>query len=272
MPTISSTNKRIYFELCMAFVLWSGIRGGVVFASTSRKLWSNTASSTISTITRLGNVAFLHTSNRSLSFCSCSVTTRWFSGGDTEKNATNILTPTTSIATEDLPFRQFGYRSSPFSWEELKQIIVHDKQLARLSRSVDIERRYKSEKEELSKIYETIYDHILHTKFNFERRLDKDNGKWKAFRPQCDADSEIFKISLVKNDYPYFVAPGIEHWVLWKLYSEISMDDVAQALADLKSKYDDVLDMIWWENPPSLKSLPDINHIHILVRRKSNLK
>ena len=36
----------------------------------------------------------------------------------------------------EIPFRKYGYRSVPFSWEELHEIIVKKKDLAKLSRSV----------------------------------------------------------------------------------------------------------------------------------------
>lgn len=138
-----------------------------------------------------------------------------------------------------------------------------DQDLARLSRSVEAERRYKREREALLEQYESIYDHILHTKFQFEKRKDETSGKWKA------VPASVFNstTSLVKNDYPYFVESDIEHRVLWKLYSEISKEDVDEAIEELQSRYGDIVDTIWWENPPALKSLPDINHVHILAKR-----
>lgn len=177
-------------------------------------------------------------------------------------STTDLLEPVE--ATVGLPYREFGYRAKPFTWEDLHQIIVVDKDLARLSRSVETEWQYKKEREQLLEHYETIYDHILHTKFQFETWLDKKSNKLKAVPPR-DAKS---KISLVKNDYPYFVEPGIEHWVLWKLYAEISKADVDEAIRELQARHGDIMETIWWENPPALKSLPDINHIHILAKRE----
>jgi hypothetical protein len=194
------------------------------------------------------------------------LTTRWLSGGAIDdKNVTDLLEP--EDATVGLPFREFGYRSKPFSWEELHKIIVVDKDLARLSRSVEEERRYKKEREQLMEHYDTVYDHILHAKFKFDRRLDEASGKWKAIPPTDDTSRLKSTTSLVKNDYPYFIESDIEHWVLWKLYAELSREDVDKAIQELQSSYGDILDTIWWENPPALKSLPDINHVHILAKR-----
>jgi Protein of unknown function (DUF3605) len=215
----------------------------------------------------------------------------WFSGGggsgDSEldkstQSSKDVDISTSVIAsaseTSHLPFRQHGYRSVPFSWQELQQIVVKDKDLSRLSRSVDTEERYARDRQSLLKEYETLYDHILYSKFQLPRTRHALSGKWKVDTTTAalSTDHPQFNnndVALVKNDYPYFVQDGIEHWVLWKLHANITSDDVDQALSDLRSTYgkDDIVDCIWWENPPSLKSLPDINHIHILVRRMCNL-
>jgi hypothetical protein len=215
-----------------------------------------------------------------------------FSVSDTSNggfaNRTKDSNPTTSHLdvqardTQDLPFRKFGYRSVPFTWKELQQIVLEENDLSLLSRSVETERRYKADRERLLKEYESLYDHILYTKFHFPRLLDESTGKWKVNAPTASQDKSNLptsapphrtsNISLVKNDYPYFVEGGIEHWVLWKLHSNVTQEDVVQAVESLKAQYNgDVIDSMWWENPPSLKSLPDISHIHILLRRKSNL-
>jgi hypothetical protein len=201
---------------------------------------------------------------------------------DSDLSSSHLIVPVSD--TRDLPFRKFGYRSVPFTWKELEKIVVDETNLSRLSRSVETERRYKTDRERWLKEYESIYDHILYTKFHFPRLMDESTGKWKVDAlteskeksnlPTSAPPHRISKVSLLKNEYPYFVEAGIEHWVLWKLHSSVTQEDVIQAMANLKAQYNDgeVIGSIWWENPHSLKSLPDISHIHILLRRKSNLQ
>jgi hypothetical protein len=88
------------------------------------------------------------------------------------------------------------------------------------------------------------------------------------------------KTIVVRNDFPYYTAENIHHYVLWKLHGICSDDDIAQAKEDVKQELelgdvenengDDekgqavVVDCLHWINPPHLKSLPDIDHVHIL--------
>lgn len=53
----------------------------------------------------------------------------------------------------------------------------------------------------------------------------------------------------------------------WKIGGDCSQDDIVDAELELKSKLGGSCDFIHWVNPPHLKSLPEIDHIHILVRR-----
>jgi hypothetical protein len=95
------------------------------------------------------------------------------------------------------------------------------------------------------------------------------------------------KTIVLRNDFPYYTAENIHHYVLWKLHGICSDEDIAQAKEDVKQEQelgdyvenDDncgggssadenrqavVVDCLHWVNLPHLKSLPDIDHVHIL--------
>jgi hypothetical protein len=117
----------------------------------------------------------------------------------------------------------------------------------------------------------------LHSKFGYPKRFNATTERWEAYPPTTTKTTtsslqqqEPTTIVLVPNDFPYNVEAGIEHWVLWKLLGSIEEGEVDKAKADLENRMGDVLDMIHWENPPHLKSLPDIDHVHILVQRAAN--
>ncbi len=124
-----------------------------------------------------------------------------------------------------------------------------------------------------------------------------------SFDPQNDSESSIIVLSV--NDFPYYFSPGIDHWVLWKLGGQLTKDEIARAKLDIlqshrgkcgddtsniddgssniynlsrKSNsdeffensigaFDDASIFLHWINPPHLKSLPGIDHVHILFHR-----
>ena len=183
----------------------------------------------------------------------------------TEEISSNISIPM-------IPPREHGYRLTPFSWSELQQIIVEEQDLAKLSRSVEQEETYLRFRQELLQEYASVYDHILHSKFGYPKRLDDQTPqRWEAYPPsqqQQPPPPPPPIVVLVPNDFPYHTESGIEHWVLWKLHEKVNQIDIDQAKEDLRQRLGDDVDLIHWENPPHLKSLPDIDHVHILVRRR----
>eukprot|EP00980_Cylindrotheca_fusiformis_P008649 scaffold1843_cov87-Cylindrotheca_fusiformis.AAC.5 len=175
-----------------------------------------------------------------------------------------------ATAGTKIPFREYGYRSTPFSWEELYQIIVREQNLARLSRSVPQEEAYQLSLQNLKKEWKSTKDFILHSKFQLPYELDPETGKYHV-SAQKGKNEEVEPIlRVVPNDFPYYCELGIQHWVLWKWGSNASItdEDIDYAKTQIKAKLggnDAVEDMIYWENPPALKSLPEIAHVHFLV-------
>ena len=171
-----------------------------------------------------------------------------------------------------LPERQYGYRTEPMTWKELKTLILKENNLARLSRSVAQEIEYQTYMRKLKCEWKSVYDHILCSKFGFEKRLvkqhDKNHDVYEAYPPL----SEVKKIQkvLVLNDFPYYTDEGIFHYLLWKIGGDIITEsEIEEARQDLCEKLGDIKDMIHWRNPPHLKSLPEIDHIHILCQRET---
>jgi hypothetical protein len=180
------------------------------------------------------------------------------------------------IETIELTPRDYGYRVDPISWSELVDIVEKENNLAKLSRNVQQQKEYMIYRRELLKEWNSVYDHILVSKFDFERQLietdrpdnDRNDRVWAAYPPLDDV-REIKKV-LKPNDFPYYFSDGMEHWCLWKLCEDVTDNDIEEAKKDLQSTYGDIVTYVSWRNPPHLKSLPDIDHIHIVCLRESN--
>lgn len=171
-----------------------------------------------------------------------------------------------------LPNLKYGYRSDPFEWEELLALFDTDTpDLRRLSRSVEQQRDYEVFKRDLLLTWRSVLDSILCKTFDtiFERNVNED-GKYIALPNLSDVQGTHTR--LVLNDFPYFMEPGIDHYVLWKIgggaCNETDICERKQQLVEMG--YDET--MIHWVNPPNLKSIPEVDHVHLLARRKNRVK
>ena len=176
-----------------------------------------------------------------------------------------------SSASEDnivLPTLKYGYRTEPLEWPELVQIIRVEHNLDKLARNEQQQRAYMIYMRELKKEWKSVMDFVLCSKFDLEQRTDDASGLWYAHPPVHQVSG--IHSRLVKNDFPYYFQDNIEHWVFWKLGEECSLSDIEHAQQTLQEQLGDVIDTLHWINPPRLKSLPEVDHAHILVLRKSS--
>lgn len=201
-------------------------------------------------------------------------------------------------------------RRTTISWSELQSIIQSSSvdDLAKLARSEDQSRTYQRWREDNKNEWESIYDYLLCTKFGYQwvwvdvqveshggyhtiKRL-KRSVKSTAPSHQQQQSHEMegacnSQLKLCINDFSYYFAPGIQHWVLWKLGGRVTHDEIKCAKINIWNEFQsegsseaeiigrsDVLDQavsdpelfLHWENPPQLQSLPGIDHVHIVFR------
>jgi hypothetical protein len=178
-------------------------------------------------------------------------------------------TKLSSFASSHIPNGRTCTRDQPFQWDELKQIIGEGR-LSELCRSVEVDKAYQQHRLQVLAEYKSLPDFILYSKFQQARQWNPDIHKWYVPAPKPSFhDPPHAKVVLVPNDFPYFVAEGIEHWVLWKRGGDgtIHPGEINQATLSTFSSACNISNRIlYWENPPHLKSLPEIDHVHILVQ------
>jgi hypothetical protein len=178
--------------------------------------------------------------------------------------------PTITIS---IPTLKYGYRNEPAPWTELVRIIQED-DLARLSRSESQQREYEIFRYYLKLYYKSIVDFVLCTKFGIPMQWNEETKLWQASSAD-DVNSETTtttttttpttdtgRMVLVPNDFPYSMQPGIIHYILWKR-TKITPSDIEEATDELKKQLS-AEDIVFWVNPPNLKSLPEIDHVHFL--------
>jgi len=90
------------------------------------------------------------------------------------------------------------------------------------------------------------------------------NSTTRAVAP---TDNSSSKLILIPNDFPYYVEENIVHYVLWKTKIPITEKEIHDARIILETNISiNALEIIHWVNPPNLKSVPDIDHVHFLCR------
>ncbi len=192
------------------------------------------------------------------------------------------------------------FPSQKKSWSDLKEVIARN-ELASLQRSVQQERFYRNYSNKMKRYWRSVYDFVLHHKFDFEKvailpptqTIDSfieyhsqdcegdlsslpdltappPGMQWTLKKPyNCKEHPPNQNQVLARNDFPYYFEDDMEHWCLWKLGGDVTEEEIEKAIQDMR-KSGSFQDFVHWVNPIHLKSLPDIDHAHIVCLRKDH--
>ena len=169
-----------------------------------------------------------------------------------------------------------GVCPTPMTWETL-QAIVADGSLASmqaLGRSQETLRRYHEFKARISEFYASIEDKIMIDVFNCDWKVNEDrkivhvpsspgssSGGSSGSSPPSQS-SPIF----VQNDFPYNLASGIEHYLLWS--DRAMSNDEVEAYLHTHPIARQSSAWLTFVNPLQLQSIPDIHHVHVLLKMR----
>ncbi|KIW62722.1 hypothetical protein PV04_10865 [Phialophora macrospora] len=168
----------------------------------------------------------------------------------------------------------------PHTWDELKQIIA-EHNLSVLKRWPSDLRRYIKWSTETKAAYGSVPNFVMKERLKWDPLPSSQTGpKFDVRNPVPFADTADYQILV--NDWPYGLAPGIKHIIVWlksRLESEPTRGDMTpksrQQVEDfIRSKFiDRVQDLpgeqekvIWFKNWTALQSVPGMEHIHVLLR------
>jgi hypothetical protein len=122
------------------------------------------------------------------------------------------------------------------SWSTLRSIILSS-DLVKLARSEEQKLTYRRGREKINSEWDSIYDYLLCKKFGFDEVSDESTRKKRSdptfdtLKSQWDKEpNNSYHMVLCLNDYPYYLEPGIEHWILWKLGGkDVTVDEIDRA-------------------------------------------
>ncbi|KAK1238646.1 hypothetical protein MKX07_004222 [Trichoderma sp. CBMAI-0711] len=186
-------------------------------------------------------------------------------------------------AVEDAPFpltevdkwvlSQTDEEFKMHDWEDLKHIIETN-DLAVLKRKPSDLRRYMAWTAEIKAQYGSMTQYIL------QHRLPKSWGQ-PPFTPESEvpfAAASDYKVLL--NDWPYGLAPGITHIVVWSRTpistdpdsGDLTPESRARVERFVKEYFVDALgpggedQVLWFKNWVALQSVRTLEHFHVMVR------
>ncbi|KAG0220587.1 hypothetical protein BGX31_010827 [Mortierella sp. GBA43] len=165
-----------------------------------------------------------------------------------------------------------------FSWTELAKMVA-DKDLGPMGRSEAVQESYQKAIKRRTRKYGSPDEYIRQKVLHWPP-AEKDDGSVSdgnessasstaSMSPPSSPTGPVnpLEIALKKNEFPYSVQPGIEHWLIWSQYPLTDEDWIQKYLEErLPGR-----DFLFFINPPELRSVPSIHHVQVFTKGKGEV-
>ncbi|KAF9351059.1 hypothetical protein BGX26_010849 [Mortierella sp. AD094] len=187
-----------------------------------------------------------------------------------ELNSNSNSRPSTpSTSSKPLVFKK--PTKHQFSWSELTKMIA-SKDLTPMGRSEQVQEAYQRAIKRRTKKYGSADEYIRQRVLHWppaERDAETSDGNESS--SSCSSASppssptgpvDPLEVRLKKNEFPYSVKPGIEHWLIWSRNLLTDEDWIRAYLTErLPGR-----DFLFFINPPELRSVPTIFHVQVFTK------
>ncbi|KAM3416382.1 hypothetical protein BST61_g7980 [Cercospora zeina] len=192
--------------------------------------------------------------------------------------------PLTAIDREILATKDEDYHLT--TWEDLKHIIATNtlEQLKRLPSDL---RRYLAWSHNIKRSHGSITSYVIHERLHWKPLITTSAPTFSHSSSTPFSDPRDYVVLL--NDWPYGLAPGITHLLVWSktpIATDQERGDVTEAsrkvIEEFVERYfveemmraegsDESREaarekVLWFKNWVSLQSVRGVDHVHILVR------
>lgn len=150
--------------------------------------------------------------------------------------------------------------NKPIEWNDLIQWLA-DGQKTSLWRDANGAQRYIEHQKAVDRDYRSINDFIRINYLKWNSTIDTNSKK----RIAVPSPTSIPGPLLTPNRFPYYLAQGIEHWLIWCDPKPLEPESVIRKVIDHEFP-SDKFDRISFINPPRLRSISDVFHAHIFTR------
>ncbi|CDM33512.1 hypothetical protein DTO013E5_7375 [Penicillium roqueforti] len=155
-------------------------------------------------------------------------------------------------------------------WEEVKEIIGTNR-IDRFQRVPSELRKYLEYMAHIKAEYTSVMRFVVKERLGW-------GDNWEEIKPRGGPFEYEEDIRIIYNDWPYGVAKDIIHLVVWtkfELEDDPTTDDLmASTRAAIESYVQDTFcsrvppeQVVWFKNWKSLKSVPGIEHFHVMLHR-----
>ena len=177
-----------------------------------------------------------------------------------------------------------GLCSRRLQWEELV-VLVSAGRLEAMGRLDWQLSEYGESKAAMLREYHSVTDRLRDRRLAAPCRLDEDGRKrcdWTQqqstqqveppppghpMRVELDDEGRPLRVCWWKNEYGYAIDEGIGHHLVWTDRYLSPQSRLFQRILS-EHKPSDEYELLTFINPPHLRSIPDINHIHVFSRRR----
>ncbi|KAG0209649.1 hypothetical protein BGX28_010165 [Mortierella sp. GBA30] len=164
-----------------------------------------------------------------------------------------------------------------FSWIELSKMIA-SKDLRLMARSEAVQEAYQRAIKRRTKKYGSPDEYIRQRVLHWPPSKDcsssvpsdvmsdgnESSSSCSSISPPSSPTGPVdpLEIVLKKNEFPYSVQPGIEHWLIW---SRHPLTDEVWIRRFLQERLPG-RDYLFFTNPPELRTVPSIFHVQVFTK------
>lgn len=170
---------------------------------------------------------------------------------------TGLLTPPDSPLPPSEPAGR-AWISRPVTWTRLKHLIDH-RQIESLGRSLPTHQLYHRHMAMLKQQHGSVASYLTnHVLADFIA----------ATPPNLDQESPITAddFLLLPNDFPYYLADGVQHWVMWCRKPLKPGFEAPPGAKDAIMGCFGQVEFRYFVNPVAKQSVPQLSHAHAFVK------
>ncbi|ORX69634.1 hypothetical protein DL89DRAFT_267811 [Linderina pennispora] len=149
---------------------------------------------------------------------------------------------------------------APVPWERFKQL-VDAKNLEPLGRSYECQARYEKHMARMRCEYGSVANFLIkHALADF---IATTMAPGFAKSAPIDTSDFLFRV----NDFPYYLADGVEHWVMWcRKRLTPGFDAPEAAVQAIQLRFGQDVEWRYFVNPVAKQSVPQLSHAHVFVK------